>query len=385
MGLRKIKPIWRILLITLAILVFLVILIWPMAPLWQSMGLKPFCIQGSWPEIKITACPDQASIAVTPVPLPTPGSSSPIPIIVDDDGSPDGMMALLFFLQNPLFDVRAVTISYGEAHPQVFALQTAKMLASVGHADIPVGYGSDRPLEGENGFPDSWRQASDNFWDVSIPESANAQTPVLAPELIVKTVSESAQPVTLFVSGSHTNLAEALRLDSGITGNIREVFIMGGSVNLPGNIHSDYPEFENETAEWNIWVDPLAASEVFASGLKLHLVPLDATGDLSWSADDIQQWKKTGSPEGTLAAGLAQWMLDSWSVKYIYIWDLVAALHTANPGICPESQLDLDVVTAAGPDQGRTARVDQGADVFVCFEPDPEYFKGLAVSVFQQP
>jgi len=71
----------------------------------------------------------------------------------------------------------------------------------------------------------------------------------------VDTINNSSQPVLLFVSGTHTNLAEALQLDPKIEGNIRDVYIMGGSVYVAGNIKSDWPTIDNSVAEWNIWAD----------------------------------------------------------------------------------------------------------------------------------
>ena len=72
--------------------------------------------------------------------------------------------------------------------------------------------------------------------------------------------------------------------------------MMGGSIYVPGNIESDWPEIHNSVAEWNIWVDPLAANEVFASGLPLHLVPLDATDQVTWTEADARAWKRSGQP-----------------------------------------------------------------------------------------
>jgi pyrimidine-specific ribonucleoside hydrolase len=367
------------------VLALLIILAWPMAPLWQKLGLEPKCIQGNWPDLQLVTCPDQEAAPVTPMPLPSLGADGPIPIIVDDDGSPDGMIALLYFLRNPLFDVRAVTISYGEAHPERFVPHVVQLLAAFERTDIPVGYGSDAPLEGTNAFPYSWRQASDEFWGIAFPKETGATIPVPAAQLIVDVVSGSERPVTIFISGSHTNLAEALRLDPGIVSNIRDVFIMGGSVNVAGNIHSDWPEFENETAEWNIWVDPLAASEVFSSGLSLHLVPLDATRQVGWTQADVSGWEASGAPESALAADLLQWMLDNWSPEGVYIWDLVAAVQATLPEVCPEVQMALEVVTAPGPEQGRTRPVEGPANVFACLDPNPEQVKALVLSVFQQP
>ena len=376
---------WLYIVIPLAVLVILLILIWPMAPLWQKLGLKPVCIQGSWPDLRIVSCPSQSAASVTPMPLPTPGVDGPIPIIVDDDGSPDGMVALLFFLRNPLFDVRAVTISYGEAHPERFAPHVAQILAAFGRADIPVGYGSDAPLAGTNAFPDSWRQASDEFWGIALPQAAGATAPVPAAALIAKTISASERPVTIFISGSHTNLAEALRLDPDIARNIREVTIMGGSVKVPGNIHSDWPAFENEVAEWNIWVDPLAADEVFSAGLTLHLVPLDATRQVVWTKDDLPGWRSSKSLESDLAAKLLQMMLQAWSADSVFIWDLVAAVQATLPAVCPETPFALEIVTTPGLQQGRTLEVEGSPNTSVCLDPDPGQVKALVVSAFQQP
>ncbi len=64
--------------------------------------------------------------------------------------------------------------------------------------------------------------------------------------------------------GPLTNLAEALERDRSIAANIREIVIMGGAVRVPGNLQ-DGGVFHtnNSTAEWNMFVDPLAASHRF--------------------------------------------------------------------------------------------------------------------------
>ena len=369
--------------IILGVLVLLVILIWPAAPLWARLGLEPFCIQGEWPYLKIVSCTprEEAPSYVTPLPLPTLSGEAPIPVIVDDDGSPDGMVALLYFLRNPLFEVKAVTISCGEAHPELFAPRISRLLAGLGRADIPVGVGRATPLEGNNAFPDPWREASDDFWGLTYPEASAALEPVPAAELIVKTINASTQPVMVFVSGNHTNLAEALRLDPGIADHIRDAYIMGGSIHVPGNIKSDWPEIDNSVAEWNIWVDPVAAEEVFNSGLPLHLIPLDATNQVTWTKSDALSWAASGAPEGTLAGDFLQWMLDSWSPEGVYIWDLVAAVHATDPTLCPEVSLSVDILVAPGPDQGQTVITDQVPNAGICLEPDQDQIRALAATV----
>ena len=365
--------------IVLGVLALLFILAVPAAPLWIKLGVQPVCIQGDFPNIKVVPCAQKTSI--TPLPLPTLSGEGPIPIIFDDDGSPDGMLALLFFLSNPNFEVRAVTISVGEAHPEMFADHTARFLAGLGRTDIPVGYGRPDPLEGTNAFPDPWREASDLFWDLPLPEAADPTTPVPATALIVETVAKSDQPVVVFLSGTHTNLAEALRLEPGIAGQISDVHVMGGSIYRPGNIEISWPEIHNQTAEWNIWVDPLAAKEVFASGIPLHVSPLDSTDQIVWTRADARAWDALGTPESAWAADILTQTLDRWSAKGVQVWDLVTAINASDARLCPEVPLRLDVLTAPGPEQGRTVVVDGPANAVVCLEPDVEQIKARAAEI----
>jgi purine nucleosidase/pyrimidine-specific ribonucleoside hydrolase len=236
-------------------------------------------------------------------------------------------------------------------------------------------------LEGNNTFPAPWRQASEDFWGIDYPAAPVSLDPIPAAELIVETINSSSQPVMVFVSGNHTNLAEALRLDPNIVENISAVNVMGGSIHVPGNIKNDWPEIDNSVAEWNIWVDPLAADEVFASGLQIHLSPLDGTNQVIWTKANALDWASSGTPEGTLAADLLQWMLDSWSVKGVYLWDLVAAVNATDPSLCPAVQFSIEILTSPGPNQGQMVITDQPQNTMACLDPDPKKMKALAAAI----
>ncbi|MFC2065289.1 nucleoside hydrolase [Chloroflexota bacterium] len=341
-------------------------------PILTRLGVETFCISGEFPDLQFDPCVGKAVVrpTLTPYPLPTAASEDPIPIIFDDDGSPDGIIALLYFLNNPLYDVRAVTVSQGEAHPQLFAQHIAQLLAGFGREDIPVGFGREAPLEGENAFPEPWREASDLFFEIPLSESPTAYQPRPAAELIIEMLINSNDPMLVFISGTHTNLAEAFRIDPDIKENILGAYIMGGSIYVPGNIESDWPEIHNSVAEWNIWADPQAAREVFASGIPLHLIPIDATNQITWTKIDAEAWKSSTIPETIMAGKFLDWMLRSWSLDAAYIWDLVAAVVATDPRLCPEVQLALDVNIELGPDQGQTVLTDETSNVLVCLEPD---------------
>ncbi len=313
---------------------------------------------------------------------PTPNANvERMAILFDDDGSPDGTSALLFLLSEPRADVRAVSVSYGEAHPQVYVQHLGWMLERYGYGDVPLGAGQDAPLEGDNSFPDHVRESSDGFWGLDSGSGEQLYPVQDSAELMVTTIMESDKPVILFVSGSLTNLANALRLDESIRENIEVVFIMGGAGYVPGNISGLLPETENSVAEWNIYVDPLAASEVFASGLNLYLIPLDATNQVNLTRQDINAWQKGGSiPD--FAAEIYNSLMGRWGVDRIEMWDLMTAEIMMNPHHCAFTPLRLEVVTAEGDTQGQTRVVEGEANVNVCLEPDGNAIKQMLDKVF---
>ena len=332
--------------------------------------------------------------AETPAPLPVdtataepslePAAEPQTPVIWDDDGSPDGVIALLYLLKDPRFRVEAITVSCGEAHPELFARNLTRMLARLGRTGIPVAAGRATPLEGDNAFPEAWRAATDDFWGVALPTAEQGDESISAAQLIIDTVRASSEPITILLTGNHTNLAEALRQDPSIAENIAVVEIMGGALDVPGNIASDYPDIPNEVAEWNIWVDPVAAADVFASSIPLRLVPLDATNHVVWTEADAAAWEK--SPEGEMAAEILRWMLRSWFPEGVYAWDVVAAADMTGAEFCQHSDLTIRVATQPGDEQGQTI-VEPGEppNASVCLTPDAPAVKEVVREAFQAP
>jgi len=305
-----------------------------------------------------------------------------LPIIYDDDGSPDGTSALLYLLSDPRAEVLAVSVSYGEAHPQVYIQHLGWMLERYGYNAIPLAAGRDAPLAGSNSFPESVREGSNDFWGFDSGREGELSLVQDSAQLMVKTIMTSNQPVTLFISGALTNLAQALRLEPGICENIEAVYIMGGAVYVPGNLRGLMPDTDNTTAEWNIYADPLAASEAFASGLNLYLVPLDATNQVLLNHKDTAAWRK-GRNIADFAADIYDSRMDSWGRDEIEMWDLVTAELMMNPGHCNFIPLALEVATAEGDSQGQIRVVDAEPNVNVCLDLDGGLIKQTLVQVFR--
>jgi inosine-uridine nucleoside N-ribohydrolase len=321
-----------------------------------------------------------ATPPVTPGAPRDPGTV--LPVIFDDDGSQDGTAALAYLLSHPGVSIRAITISYGEAHPDVYVQHIARKLDELGIEGIPLGAGQDAPLAGSNAFPDWLRESSNNFGGMPIPNADQTYPVQDAAELIVATVNASPEPITIYLSGAQTNLAEALRLNADIAENIAGVYIMGGAVYVPGNIKGLTPESDNEVAEWNIYADPQAAKEVFASGLPLYLVPLDATNQVTLDAEDIQPWRE-GGPTADFAFEIYERELEIFGGSDAATWDLMTAAIMLDPSLCGFASLPLDVITVDGATSGQTV-VDEGStpNVEVCLSPDANRIKENFRDVF---
>jgi purine nucleosidase/pyrimidine-specific ribonucleoside hydrolase len=299
------------------------------------------------------------------------------------------VIGLLYFLQHPDVSVRALTISCGQAHPEIFTPHLPRMLAQLGRPLIPAAAGRLTPLKGNNAFPPPWRKAIDTLLGIDLPEPQGALHPLPAADLIVEVLNDSPEPVTLFVCGPHTNVAEALRLDPDIREKIASVQVMGGALYVPGNIASEWPASDNWVAEWNIWVDPVAASEVLSSGLPVCITPLDATDQVIWTGDDADIWAAAGTPEGRLAAEILRRYLDHLRdllPQGIYLWDLVAAAHVTNPELSQAEQLHLQIVTEPSEEQGRTVVVgDQPPNATAFLEPRADELKQLVAQTLALP
>lgn len=314
--------------------------------------------------------------------------SQTIRLIWDADGSPDSVIALLYFLKHPKIKVKAITVSCGQAYPDICAANLTRMMTRLGRSGIPIAAGCSTPLHGSNTFPQPWRDPTRNFWGVELPEAVESVNSLQAAELIIKVLNESPSPVTVFVSGTHTNLAQALRIDPRITAKIAAVHTMGGALYVPGNIQSEWPAIPNKVAEWNIYVDSMAASEVFNAGLSINLTPLDATNQVIWTKADVDQWKTFGTPEADIAAEILSWMIGYMRDLFpggVYLWDLLTAVSLTNPEVCQSEQRHIQILTEPGAEQGRTVVLpNQTPNAMVCLSPREDLVKQRVVQILSR-
>jgi inosine-uridine nucleoside N-ribohydrolase len=190
------------------------------------------------------------------------------PVLIDTDPGIDDALALLLAWGSPEVSVQAISTVAGNVPLETATANLMRLVALRKPAPIPrMAVGAARPLvrplvtavryHGADGLGD----LAD--WPPVTPPVLERATD------LIREAGRRPGPSVLIALGPLTNLAQALALDRETLGRFERVVIMGGAVDVPGNV--------TPSAEFNFHVDPDAAARVLASGARLDLVPLDAT------------------------------------------------------------------------------------------------------------
>ncbi len=306
-------------------------------------------------------------------------------VIIDTDAGSDDLMAIAFLLAHPTVHIEAITIANGLAHVDAGAHNLVRLLELSGRKNIPVFTGRSTPLRGHAEFPAQWRKTSDELQGVTLPVAARQPEPKPAAEYFLQRLKDRSHPVRILALGPLTNLAEALQRDPSIAGTIRELVIMGGAVRVPGNL-ADGGVFKtnNRTAEWNIFVDPLAARIVFRSGIPIRLIPLDATNKVPIDTAFLREFQSAAKlPLAKFVAQVLETDRKFIEDGYFYAWDPLAAVTLLHPGVVKPSRMHIDV-RQDPPEDGRTVQTPGRANVDFALDADAIAFRKIFREAFEK-
>ncbi|GLP86700.1 nucleoside hydrolase [Tritonibacter mobilis] len=221
----------------------------------------------------------------------------PRKIIIDTDPGQDDAVAILLALGSPEdIDLLGITTVAGNV-PLALTQKNARITCEVaGRPEIKVFAGCDAPLErplvtAEHVHGSTGLDGPDLF------EPTMALQDRHGVEFIIDTLrAEAPGTVTLCPLGPLTNIGAAFRKAPDIIDRVQEIVLMGGAYFEVGNI--------TPAAEFNIYVDPEAARDVLASGVKITMMPLDVTHKALTSRARVQAFRDLGSRVGNFTADM---------------------------------------------------------------------------------
>ena len=254
-------------------------------------------------------------------------------LLVDTDTASDDAVALLMALRDPGVEVLAITVVAGNV-PLDQAVQNALYTVELSGTDVPVYAGCAVPLV-QPLHTAQEVHGEDGMGDIGLPIGGRTPEPGHAVDALTEEI-EAHQPgeLTLVTLGPLTNIGVLLSRHPEYATRLHEIVIMGGTGDGIGNVTA--------AAEFNIWVDPEAASIVFGSGARLVMVGWDisrkyATFDAA-QAEQLRRVGRLGAFAVDIQAVLNQFALTETHLAGFDLPDPIAMAVALDPSVATDVQ-----------------------------------------------
>ncbi|MEM0934977.1 MAG: nucleoside hydrolase [Pseudomonadota bacterium] len=272
-------------------------------------------------------------------------------IIIDTDPGQDDAVAILLALASPEeLDVLAITCVAGNV-PLALTTRNARIVCELARqTQIPVHAGCDAPLSrplvtaehvhGKTGLDGA-----------VLPDPTMPLAETHAVDAIIHHIRrEPPGSVTLCPLGPLTNIATALRKAPDLAERLGGIVLMGGAYFEVGNI--------TPAAEFNIYVDPEAAADVFACGAPITVLPLDATHKALITAPRLAAIAEIGTP---VAAAVSGWLdfyerfdLEKYGGAGGPLHDPCVIAYLLAPGLFTAKHINVEIETGSELTRGMT-------------------------------
>ena len=310
--------------------------------------------------VLVWACSSPADPAPTRV-EPT----EPVAVIVDYSPTVSDVGGLMYLLSHPLVDVIAITLpETGEAGCALGVDVTLRILAMFDREEIPVACNADVAGHARQ-WPAAFLEGHEAL-ATELPASTVSASNETTSDLIARVAGESELPVVLYAVAPLTNVAGALTDHPGLANDLDRIVIMGGAVDVPGNV-------EGASAEWNFWIDVPAAAAVIGSGVDITLVPLDAANDVPVPNRYQRSVRDSEQSEAIVYLGRLVELFPSVTSGFYHLWDeLAASVAAGETYVTTEARILL--VVEGGSDEGRTKSGDGTSVTVAVAVDDPDSF-----------
>ena len=202
-------------------------------------------------------------------------------IIIDTDPGVDDSLAIFVALNSPELDVLGLTTVFGNAITSTCTENALRLLEIAKRTEVPVAEGAHLPLNGNLRGAASFVHGENGQGNVELKPPANKTLEIDAVTFLKNQIEVHPNEITLVPVGPLTNIANLLTNHPGIDSKIKEIVLMGGNAQSPGNA--------TPTAEANILNDPEAADIVFSAQCEITMVGLDVTNNVFMSEEQVNK------------------------------------------------------------------------------------------------
>jgi inosine-uridine nucleoside N-ribohydrolase len=269
-------------------------------------------------------------------------------IILDCDPGHDDAIAILLAAHAPQLKLEAITTVAGNQTLQKTSINALKVCSLAGIRDVPIAAGMDRPLVGQQRVAPEIHGES-GLDGPSLPEPSLELAPIHAVDLLIDLLMSSAGDLTIVATGPLTNVATAIRREPRIVPKIKQIALMGGAIGL-GNW--------TPAAEFNIYVDPEAASIVFGCGCPITMVGLEVTHQAQATIEVRQRIRALANPVAQLVDELLEFFAKTYLTVFGFpappVHDPCAVACIMEPELLRSEPMRVDIELRGEFTRGRT-------------------------------
>ena len=300
--------------------------------------------------------------------------AEPIKLIIDTDPGVDDAVAILMALAVSEIKILGLTTVGGNVPLARTTRNALALLQAAGRSDIPVAKGASRPLRGRFKYATQFHGPGGLSHRLPDP-SVGPVTKGAVEFLYDQVTADEPGEVTVVALGPLTNIAQLLWERPFALEQAKNIIVMGGAVNAPGNV--------TPKAEFNIYSDPVAAEVVIASGLPITLVDLAACRQVGISREQAMGLR-SDHPMGRLTLNMLQgWFRKEPSRQRFEFYDPLAMAIALEPAIATVTKVDLDVGLEENESWGETSKSGGPSEITLPLEVNSTRFFGLLVGLLE--
>jgi purine nucleosidase len=275
-------------------------------------------------------------------------------IILDTDI--DDAFALALALRSPELQIIGIATTFGDTETRAKLLD--RFLAEVGRPDIPVAAGA--PSAPKSNFTQRRYAEAGHFAKPSHPDAV---------AFLLDQIRRNPGQITLIAIGPLVNIGAAIDKDPATFRKLRRVILMGGSIKRGYGDLGFGPPTPTQP-EWNILNDVPSARKLFAAGVPLYVMPLDAT---QLKLDEVK--RAFLFSQGTPLTDALTLLYHQWGQETPTLFDPMTIAFLVNPALCPVQPMHIRV------DEKGFTRPDPGPpnapnppNAQVCLDSNPDAF-----------
>ena len=299
-------------------------------------------------------------------------------LIIDTDPGVDDALAILYAAADPEIELLGLTTVFGNVTVAQATRNALHLVERIGH-DVPVAQGAAQPLVLPPFAPSHHVHGPEGFGALAAPLPRGAPHTESAAEFLCRTVREHPGDVVVCPIGPITNIAAAIEMDPGFATNVREIVVMGGALDAPGNV--------TPFAEANTYHDPHALDVVLASGAPITMVGLDVTLRVLLTDTDFDLVAASNIANGSFLKDISRFYLDfyrSIGLTGCGLHDPMTLIAARHPELFSGERTPLSV-DLEGPAIGKTRRTHGRPSVNVLLDCDAEAIKARFLDALVDP